>query len=238
MKALLLAAGYGTRLKPLTDNIPKCLVPIAKKPLLEYWLENLKGNGINKILVNTHYKHEQVINFIRKSDYSNIVKIVYEDTLLGTAGTLFKNIDFFEDEDAILIHADNICEESLSGIINSFKNRPSNSLLTLLSFRTSKPESCGIITTDKHNIITSYVEKPSESKINLANGAIFIISNQFLREFCFSKIRGNDFCRDVLPLMIKKMNSYETKHFFIDIGTLENYKNANSYFESIQKTEM
>lgn len=237
MKALLLAAGYGTRLKPLTDNVPKCLVPIAKKPLLEYWLENLKVNGINKILVNTHYKQEQVINFIRKSDYSNVVKTVYEDTLLGTAGTLFRNIDFFEDEDAILIHADNICEESLSGIINSFKNRPSQSLLTLLSFRTLSPESCGIITTDKYDMITSYVEKPSRSKTNLANGAIFIISNQLLRKFRILKIKGNDFCRDVLPLMIKKMNSYETKHFFIDIGTLENYEKANSYFESILKME-
>ena len=94
MRALLLAAGLGTRLKPITNNIPKCLVPIGGKPLLQIWLEKLEKAGVKKFLINTHYLHEQVESFIFKSRFKNSVELYWEKKLKGTAGTLFNNIDF------------------------------------------------------------------------------------------------------------------------------------------------
>ena len=94
MNALILAAGYGKRLKPITNEIPKCLVKIKDKILLNIWLENLLSAGIKKILINTHHLADKVENFVRDSSHSKKIKIAREKTLLGTAGTLNANINF------------------------------------------------------------------------------------------------------------------------------------------------
>ena len=96
MKAFLLAAGLGTRLRPITEEIPKCLVPINGKPLLEYWLESIFSSGIKECLINTHYLSEKVADYIATSKYKKSITVVYEKKLIGTAGSLKKNIEFFE----------------------------------------------------------------------------------------------------------------------------------------------
>ena len=94
MRAILLAAGYGTRLRPLTDNTPKCLVPIHGRALLDIWLERLSSAGIGPFLVSSHYLSAQVRAYIGSSLYSELVTITYEEQLLGTAGTVILNVDF------------------------------------------------------------------------------------------------------------------------------------------------
>ena len=94
LKALLLSAGYGTRLKPLTNDWPKCLMPIGGIPLLEYWLYFLNKVNVKDVLINTHYLSEKVQNFLKRS-HLEWVKTIYEPKLLGTAGTLIKNYNFF-----------------------------------------------------------------------------------------------------------------------------------------------
>ena len=94
-RALLLAAGLGTRLKPFTDSKPKCLIDIGGKPLLEYWLESLENSNCQEVLINTHYLSEQVFDFLQKRPKTKMkIKTTYEKDLLGTAGTLMKNITF------------------------------------------------------------------------------------------------------------------------------------------------
>lgn len=95
MKAILLAAGFGTRLRPLTNTIPKCMVPIKGKPLIQIWLEKLRDASVSPVLINTHYLSDQVETFIDNSAFKNQSVIVFEPELLGTAGTLLKNIFFF-----------------------------------------------------------------------------------------------------------------------------------------------
>jgi len=238
VKAILLAAGFGTRLRPITNKTPKCLVPIAGKPLLEYWLENLKNIGVTKILINTHYLSKMVETFIQKSNYTELVKIVHEKQLLGTAGTLLSNLDFFENKDGILIHADNIWDENIENLMNCYKKRPDSSVLTMLSFRTLSPQSCGIIKVNKKGTIISYEEKPLNSNSNLANGAVFIISPEFQNEIRLMKVSGDDFCKDIIPKFKGKMNAYETKNFFIDVGSIKTYLEANSFFKSKKQMEI
>ena len=108
MRAILLAAGLGTRLRPITNTIPKCLVPINGKPLIDYWLEQLTKAGIEKFLINTHYLHEQVEAYIERSKFAGMVNLVYEEELLLTGGTVIANKDFIGNEPFMLVHADNL----------------------------------------------------------------------------------------------------------------------------------
>jgi len=101
-RALLLAAGLGTRLKPLTDIWPKCLMPIRNRPLLEYWLSILQKLGTSNVLVNTHYLSEYVEDFIKQPQFIDWVDSVYEPSLLGTAGTIRNNIKFCKDNTLLL----------------------------------------------------------------------------------------------------------------------------------------
>lgn len=154
MKAILLAAGMGTRLRPLTDTIPKCLIPINKKPLLEIWIDLLKQHNITSILVNTHHHANTVDRFIQQTASNTLLKITsfYEKKLLGSGGTVFANQDFVaDDKNFIIAYADNLTDINLSKMI-SFHNRcrSKGGILTMGLFRTPDPESCGIVTLD-HN---------------------------------------------------------------------------------------
>ena len=159
MKAILLAAGFGKRLRPITETIPKCLVPIKGVPLLEIWLEKLSKVGVTEIYINTHYLHKKVENFILNSRFKDIVTLGYEKKLRGTAGTLLDNIDFFENEDGFLIHADNLCDESMLKFIKCHKKRPPHCEVTMLVFETKEPKNCGIVSINKDNVVDNFYEK-------------------------------------------------------------------------------
>ena len=148
---MLLAAGLGTRLRPITLHTPKCLVPVAGEALLGRWLQQLESAGCEAVLINTHYLAAQVVDFLEKW-HSTQMKIVltYEPELLGTAGTLLANHSFFEGSTGLLIHADNAMEGNLQGLINAHKNCSKQCLMTMLTFRTDRPKSCGIVATDSN----------------------------------------------------------------------------------------
>ena len=223
MKAILLAAGLGIRLRPITNTIPKCLVPIRGRPLLDIWIQNLLNSGVKDILINTHYLSHLVIEYIQKSEYKDSVQIVYEDVLLGTAGTLKENIKFFGGQDGLLIHADNYCEDELVEFYEAHRKRPSQCLMTMMTFRTDCPGSCGIVEIDKNKILVDFHEKKINPPGNLANGAIYALSSQLLNEIEASTEIGNDFSLDVIKVYKEKILTYETKRILLDIGTEHNY---------------
>ena len=222
MRALLLAAGLGTRLRPLTDTTPKCLVPIKGKPLLDIWCEALLAAGVTKLLVNLHYKSEQVQQHLDSSKFSELVETVYEPSLLGTAGTLLANRKFFDNQDGILLHADNYCEANISELISAHESRPSNCDLTMLAFRTSTPETCGILEVAKNQVLQKMYEKSSDDHGNLANAAFYILSKKLISELKDE----TDFSNEVIPKYFGKTLVVETSETFIDIGTPESYAHA------------
>jgi len=228
MRALLLAAGLGTRLRPITDTVPKCLVPIGGKPLLQIWLERLTEAGFGPFLINTHYLHEQVEEFIETSEFKNQVTLVYEPELLGTAGTLVKNVDFFQGEDGMVLHADNYCLADLAEFRAAHENRPDGCEITMMTFRADDPKTCGIVEIDEQGVVVEFHEKVDNPPGDLANGAVYIFSKNLLENLKATNPMQMDISIDILPKNLGKIASFLVKETFIDIGRHEALLKAES----------
>ena len=226
MKAFLLAAGLGTRLRPLTYTIPKCLVPIQGRPLLAWWMDLFEKYHVSEVLINTNYLPDPVREFI--NDYNRAqknVKLVesYEKELLGSGGTVLDNCRFVENEEEFFIcYADNLTNVDLASMMSFHKKN--KALLTMGLFHTNNPKACGIAECDTEGKIQAFVEKPEQPKGNLANAGIYIANKEIYdyiphRSFV-------DFGKDVLPELVGKMYGYPIKEFLLDVGTWPNYEKA------------
>jgi len=225
MNAILLAAGYGTRLLPITKNTPKCLVKINNDNLLNIWIKKLVSAKVNDILVNTHYLSDQVENFLKKNLHTRKIKIFKEKELLGTAGTLIANLNFYKKEDGLLIHADNYCAENLNFLIDAHKKRPKECLMTMLTFECNDPLSCGIVQVNNKGIVVNFYEKSNLDKGQIANGAVYILSPEFIEIIKTKYSKAKDFSNEIIKNFLGRIYTYKTKKYFADMGTPEEYKN-------------
>lgn len=230
MRALLLAAGLGTRLRPLTEAVPKCLVEINGRPLLDYWIGLLSDGGITDILVNLHYLPDAVLAYVKRCRYPVNITTVFEKELLGTAGTLLRNRAFFGGEPAMLIHADNLSSFDVRAFIKRFENRPRGIDMTMLTFRTDAPETCGIVELDGEGIVRTFHEKVRNPPGNLANAAAYIVSPTVMAYLDSMGTEVIDFSTEVLPRFIGRINTYFNDRYHRDIGTLESLAAARLEF--------
>lgn len=229
MKIILLAAGYGTRLRPLTIKTPKCLVKIKGKPLLSYWLDLLCESNEYPILINTHYLNDKVEDYLNKNRYRHRVTISYEKKLLGTAGTIRANKEFIKEDTVLLIHADNLSAFNLEDFIKKHLNRPKECDITMMLFKTDDPKSCGIVELDENEVVVSFHEKVKSPSTNLANGAVYLIENSVIREIS-KNMKISDFSTQVIPKYIGRIYTYLNNNYHRDIGTLESLKLANNEY--------
>src|SRR4051812_18983916 len=170
MKAFLLAAGLGTRLRPITDSVPKCLVRIGGTPLLDLWLEGLALAGVDEVLVNLHHLPEQVRSHLEGRTLPITVRTVFEPTLLGSAGTLLRNRDFVAGEEMFLaVNADNLTDFDLRLLADA--HRGSAVMATLGLFRAADPSRCGIVEL-RDGVVASFEEKPADPQGDLANAGL------------------------------------------------------------------
>jgi len=229
MNAILLAAGYGKRLSPITKKTPKCLVKIGQKKLLGIWINKLISLGVKKILINTHYLSEQVIDFINKSKHKNKIKTFHEKKLLGTAQTVFRNRKFFDKKDSLIIHADNFCLDNLKKLVFVHNKRPKNCCMTMMTFLCSEPKLYGIVDIDENGIVKKMYEKSKNPPNNIANTAIYVVSKQFWKDLKkIEKIKTlKNFSTDIIPFFLGSIFTYQTKKPFFDIGSLKYFKKAN-----------
>lgn len=226
MKAVLLIAGLGTRLRPLTDSAPKCLLPINGVPLLSIWFEKLLAAGVTEVLINTHWLAGLVSQFVTESTPAGLrVKVFYEPTLLGSAGTLAANRDFCSQGPFFIIYGDNLSDVDLADLYAShMQQRP---LLTLGTFETEFPQRCGIAEIDSEGVVQGFVEKPEKPRSNLAAAGIYMAEPEIFDYFPeHSNSSVLDLGFDVIPKLIGQMRNYSISQL-IDIGTPENYQKAN-----------
>ena len=230
MRALLLAAGYGTRLRPLTDNIPKCLVPIRGRPLLDYWLELLFEGGIEGVLVNTHFLAEKVAEFVGASLWRNRVTLVHEETLLGTGGTVLRNRAFFENKAFLVAHADNLTRFDARALIARHASRPAGVAITMMTFTSDAPRTCGIVVEDAQGIVREFHEKVPDPPGNRANGAGYIFEPEIIG---LIESLGNpvaDLSTEVLPHYLGRICTFFNADYHRDIGSPEGLRKAELEF--------
>lgn len=223
MKAFLLAAGNATRLRPLTDSVPKCLLPIRGVPLLELWLNNCKAAGITEILVNTHAHAGVVRQFVAEQKTGVRMCISEEPELLGSAGTLAENREFVAGEKSFFVlYADVLTNVDLFRFLefHERKNRPA----TLGVYQVPDPSRCGIVSVDENAVIQDFVEKPTHPASNWAFAGVMVAGPElfdFIPAHCPA-----DLGFDVLPRMVGKMAGYKISEYLLDIGTISNYQHA------------
>ncbi len=218
IKAVLLAAGLGTRLRPLTDDCPKCLIEIDGRPLLDYWVVAVGRAGIGEALINTHHGADMVREYIAQNNAKRKVRLVesHEPELLGSAGTLHANRNWANDSTAcVLIYADNLSDVDLSRLCDYHQSH--DDPLTVVLFHAPVPESCGIVTLDGENRIIAFEEKPQRPVGDLANAGVYVCDSHLYEKIADMDV--HDFGYDVLPKLIGQMRGWVWDGFHLDVGT-------------------
>lgn len=230
MRALLLAAGLGTRLRPITDHVPKCLVPIHDKPLLGYWLDMLLPNGVDRVLVNTHYLPEAVREFVAASAGRDYIEMVHEDELLGTGGTVLRNRDFLGGGAFMVVHADNLTRFDVGAFIRAHECRPAGVDITMMTFDTDVPQSCGIVELDARGVVVKFHEKVAKPPSNYANAAVYIFEPSVIDFLASLDKAVIDISTEVLPRYLRRMQAFHNSDYHRDIGTPESLALAEREF--------
>lgn len=225
-RALLLAGGLGTRLRPITETVPKCLVPVAGKPMLDYWYDALEAAGISEVLLNTHHHAEQVRDHISETNATRALTVTeaYEPELLGSAGTVHANRGWADGADeVVIIYADNLSDINLGKLVDF--HRAHDDPFTMVLFHTAYPKQCGIATLDGDRII-DFVEKPEHPASDLANAGIYVVDAATWREIADRNVF--DFGFDVLPHYIGQMRGFRHEGYHRDIGNHQALDAANA----------
>ncbi|NNN06520.1 MAG: nucleotidyltransferase family protein [Elusimicrobia bacterium] len=220
-KAFLLAAGLGTRLRPLTDATPKCLIPIGGRPLLHWWLEVCARLGVREVLLNTHHLAEQVRAFVRARVGGPRIVLFHEDALLGSAGTLVANKSFVAGErDFWIFYADTLIGGDLAGL--SVLHRARGADLTLGLFRSPNPSSGGVVELADDGRVLSFEEKPPAPKSDMVAAGAYVAGPALLDVL---PPGPGDLSRDVYPKLMSKAYGAVLEPV-IDLGTPESYARA------------
>ena len=233
LRALLLSAGFGSRLRPLTESIPKCLVKVGDLPILQEWIIKLDRIHCRDILINTHYLSHHVESFRASKIWDPInIKLVYERNLLGTAGTLLAHRDFFRESTGLLVHVDNFTHIDLHELLNAHNNRPSHCIMTMLTFSTDSPSTCGIVQVDKTGVVSAFHEKSLNPPGNIANGAVYVFDERLFSHIDSLGDNITDFSNQVIPSLVNLTYTWHTPEDFVDIGTMGNLAKARSLWHN------
>ncbi|MGA9544091.1 MAG: nucleotidyltransferase family protein [Candidatus Sulfotelmatobacter sp.] len=223
MKAFLLAGGHGTRLRPLTDSVPKCLVPIRGRPLLDIWLDLCARSGITEVLINLHAHSETIDRHLRQSGSPVDVRLVREEHLLGSAGTVAANRAWVTSDPAFWILYSDVLTNTNLNRMNEFHSRH-GAVATLGLYQVPDPSRCGVAVMDQKGVIIDFEEKPQAPHSNWVFSGL-IIADCRLFDVIPPDIPA-DLAFHVLPRLVGEMRGYPIEDYLLDIGTMSNYQKA------------
>lgn len=236
-KAMVMSAGVGSRLDPLTKSVPKPLVPICNKPVMDILLENLSIIGVKDVVANTFYLAEQIVARYVKNDFGINFNYITEETLSGTAGGVKKCQFFFnEGEDFFVLSADGVTNADLMKGMEIHKQSGAIATIGVKPVKEEDIPNFGVVVTDNDGFITEFQEKPSikDAKSNLINTGIYIFNYKI-----FDYIPANefyDFAKNVFPDLLKdhQINVFQVDEYWSDIGTLDQYRQSTlDLFENL-----
>lgn len=232
MKAMIMAAGVGSRLDPLTQDIPKPLIPIANRPVMDILFERLLDIQIKDVIANTHYKAEKIIERYKNNDIGINFNYIFEEELSGTAGGVKKCQFFFDEgEDFLVLSADGLSNANLKAGIEAHKKSGAIATMGVKKIALEEIPHFGVVVTDDEGFVTEFQEKPSikDAKSDCINTGIYVFNYKI-----FDYIPADtfyDFARNVFPDLLSKglkMNTFPVSEYWSDIGT------TDQYFQSTQ----
>tara|TARA_Y100000034_G_scaffold133699_1_gene199921 strand:+ start:1103 stop:1855 length:753 start_codon:yes stop_codon:yes gene_type:complete len=243
MKAIILCAGKGERLMPLTENIPKPMVLIDNKPVLEYLIKLCKKHNITEIAINTSYFPEKIKEYFGNGEKFG-VKLTYsfEQELLGTSGSLNNFKYFFNQEPFFVIYGDNITNLNLTEMLNYHKSK--NAFATLYLYKENVIDdktSIGCVVVDENNKIKEIIENPTEEdrirltnipdERKLINTGVYILDPSILD---FIPKEYSDFMKNIFPglLNTKDFYGFQQDCYFKEVGQMQRYLQAKIALES------
>ncbi|MFP4496612.1 MAG: sugar phosphate nucleotidyltransferase [Vulcanimicrobiota bacterium] len=228
MKAVLMAGGEGTRLRPLTANRPKPLVSLANKPVMEYIIELLKKHGITQIIITLHYLADEIVSYFGDgSDWGVQLMYSVEEEPLGTAGAV-KMVSEYLDDTFMIISGDALTDFDLSKAIEYHKEKKAVATLTLT--RVDNPLEYGVVITDEDGSIRRFLEKPSWGEVfsDTVNTGIYILEPEVFDYM--EKNKKYDWSKDIFPQLLERerpMFGHIATGYWCDIGNLQQYRQAH-----------
>lgn len=234
MKALLLAAGEGTRLRPLTERMPKPMLPLGGRPLLEHLVNLLRVHGVTEIAINLHYKPEAIVDHFGDGSAFG-VRVTYsrEETLLGSAGAA-KSLEDFFDGTFLVIYGDVLTNVDLTQLAKLHRGREATA--TLAVYEVEDPTRCGVVDVDAAGQVQRFVEKPSPGEVDssLANAGVYCLEPGVLDHVAPNT--ASDFGHDVFPRLIEAQQTViahqDPSAYFLDIGSPQRYEEAQDDLRS------
>lgn len=225
MKAIILAGGLGTRLRPVSGSIPKPMIPLLGKPLMEHIVELLRKHGITQICAAVKYRSEDIMAYFGNgSAYGVEMCYRVEEEPLGTAGCVKNCMDFLGDEDFLVISGDAACDFDLSELIRAHNDGHPAASIAL--YHSSQPTSFGLAVTDTHGIIRTFIEKPAWPRVvtDLVNTGIYILTRKAME--LVPDGTPYDFGKELFPELLRrgeKILGVPMAGYWCDVGTPLSY---------------
>jgi mannose-1-phosphate guanylyltransferase len=226
-KAMIMAAGVGSRLDPLTQDVPKPLVPIANRPMMDILFERLAQIEVHDVVANTHHKGEQIIERYKDNKIGINFSYVHEETLSGTAGGVKKCQFFFDKgEDFLVLSADGLSNVDLKAGIEAHKKSDAIVTMGIKKIEMEEIPNFGVVVTDKKGFVTGFQEKPAikDAKSDCINTGIYIFKYDIFKYIPADTFY--DFAKNVFPDLLSKelkINTFVVNEYWSDIGTIDQY---------------
>jgi mannose-1-phosphate guanylyltransferase / phosphomannomutase len=229
VKAVVMAGGEGSRLRPLTSRRPKPLVPIANKPVMHHVVDLLRRHGITEIVATLHYLADEIENYFGDGEELGVsIAYVVEDTPRGTAGAIKQAAPLLGDQRFIVVSADALTDINLRELIDVHER--TGGAATIALQRVANPLEFGVVVIDEHRRVTRFLEKPSWGEIfsDTINTGIYVLEPEVLD--LMEPDNRYDFAHDIFPRMLRDgrpLYGHVTGGYWSDIGNLQQYLQAN-----------
>ncbi len=228
MKAVVLAGGFGTRLRPLSCSRPKTLFPLANQPLIDYTLQNLADGGVDTIILSVYYMAENIVRYLGPTKYNMGILYSREQRPLGKGGGIKNAEDLLNDEPFIVINGDIITDLNLRRLIGFHEEK--GGLATIALSQVMDPSRYGSVELDRDGRIIRFVEKPEPGMApsNLINAGIYVLEPEVLDYMPSGKKFDTEV--EVFPVLAqeRRLFGFEFHGYWTDIGVPEEYLNANA----------
>lgn len=229
MKAMVLAAGLGDRMRPLTDHLPKPLLPVANRPVVAYILEHLARHGFTRVIANLHYRGEQIREALGDgSAYGVELTYAHEEKLWGIAGGVRRCREFFGDDTFLVIGADDLTDMDLSALVAH--HRRVGAIATIGLAEVEDTSQFGIVVTNEEGRIQQFIEKPKEAPPSrLANTQVYLFEPAVFDFIPPDQVY--DFGFGAFPRMVEAgapFYGFRLPGYWRDIGSIGDYLAAQA----------